>query len=125
MIKKYVTLFSKTCLVFCFWFLAFGFVSAQGIPDAFIVEVEPSSFGVNENVDLTIKAVMSNGETVKDYEIQVLHGESAKVVAKVEGNYQRKRIHKFDTLTASAIRLVVYATNGSKTANVFEIRAYT
>jgi hypothetical protein len=43
-------------------------VFGQGIPDAFVVEIDPSSFGVNENVDLTIKAVMSNGETVKDYE---------------------------------------------------------
>ncbi|NOZ44855.1 MAG: hypothetical protein GXP45_07070 [bacterium] len=45
-----------------------SFVSAESIPDAFVVDVTPSSFGVNENVDLTIKAVKSNGETLKDYD---------------------------------------------------------
>lgn len=35
-------------------------------PDAFLVKVEPSSFGVNEAVDVTITAV-KNGVTVKDY----------------------------------------------------------
>jgi hypothetical protein len=36
-------------------------------PDAFIVEVIPSSFDVNEAVDLTIKAVKADGEIVSDY----------------------------------------------------------
>ncbi len=49
-------------------FLLWSLVMAQGIPDKFIVDVNPSSFGVNENVDLTIKAVKDNGETVKDYD---------------------------------------------------------
>ncbi|MFA6255964.1 MAG: hypothetical protein WC606_02160 [Candidatus Absconditabacterales bacterium] len=37
-------------------------------PDAFIVEVVPSSFNVNEAVDLTIKAVKANGDIIKDYQ---------------------------------------------------------
>jgi len=37
-------------------------------PDAFIVEVQPSSFDVNEAVDITIKAVTANGDIVKDYQ---------------------------------------------------------
>jgi len=36
-------------------------------PDAFIVEVIPSSFDVNEAIDLTIKAVKADGEIVSDY----------------------------------------------------------
>lgn len=36
-------------------------------PDAFVVEVTPSSFDVNEAVDITIKAVQANGTVVKDY----------------------------------------------------------
>lgn len=36
-------------------------------PDAFIVEVIPSSFDVNEAVDLTIKAVKADGEIITDY----------------------------------------------------------
>ncbi|HXK94566.1 MAG TPA: discoidin domain-containing protein, partial [bacterium] len=63
-------------------------------------------------------------ETVKDYELQVLHGESAETVAKVEGNYQRKRVHRFDAREATGLRLVIHATNGAASAHVFEIRAY-
>ncbi len=37
-------------------------------PDAFIVEVVPSSFEVNEAVDLTIKATNINGDVIKDYQ---------------------------------------------------------
>lgn len=63
-------------------------------------------------------------ETVKDYELQVLHGNSAKTVVKVEGNYQRKRVHRFEPHLASGIRLFVHDTNGDKSARVFEIRVY-
>ena len=40
-------------------------------PDAFIVEVVPSSFDVNQTVDITIKAVTANGDIVKDYQWDV------------------------------------------------------
>ncbi len=63
-------------------------------------------------------------ETVRDYDIQVVHGESAETVVSVTGNYQRKLIHKFDARMASGIRLIVKATNGDDAARVFEIRAY-
>jgi len=43
-----------------------GYAATQ--PDAFIVEVQPSSFDVNEAVDLTIKAVTANGDIIKDYQ---------------------------------------------------------
>lgn len=36
-------------------------------PDAFVVEVTPSSFDVNEAVDITIKAVQADGTIIKDY----------------------------------------------------------
>ncbi|MEI6118934.1 MAG: hypothetical protein WCP92_07080 [bacterium] len=48
-----------------------GFVANNVLaadPAAFSVEVTPSSFDVNEAVDITIKATTSNGETVKDYQ---------------------------------------------------------
>jgi len=63
-------------------------------------------------------------ETVCDYELQVLYGDSAKTVVKVEGNYQRKRVHKFEPQLATGIRLIVHATNGGKSARVFEVRVY-
>ncbi|MFN3422060.1 MAG: FAD-dependent oxidoreductase, partial [Armatimonadota bacterium] len=63
-------------------------------------------------------------ETVRDYELQVLYGESAKTIAKVEGNYQRKRVHQFEPQLATGVRLIVHATNGDKSARVFEVRVY-
>jgi len=64
-------------------------------------------------------------ETVRDYKVQLLEGDSAKTVAEITGNHQRKRIHSFNTQTANGIRLVVNATNGDQSARVFEIRAYS
>jgi hypothetical protein len=63
-------------------------------------------------------------ETVKDYELQVLDGESARTVATVQSNYQRKRIHTFDATSAKGLRLVVKGTQGDASARVFEVRAY-
>jgi hypothetical protein len=64
-------------------------------------------------------------ETVRDYELQLIDGERHETVAKVTGNYQRKCIHRFDSpIPASGLRLVVTATNGDKSARVFEVRAY-
>ncbi len=63
-------------------------------------------------------------ETVRDYELAVLDGQTARSVASVAGNYQRKRVHRFEPLTASGLRLTVKATNGDPCARVFEIRAY-
>jgi len=37
-------------------------------PDAFVVEVVPSSFDVNEAVDITIKAVKADGSIIKEYQ---------------------------------------------------------
>lgn len=51
--------------------LATGFISNHvraADPAAFIVEVSPSSFDVNEAVDMTIKAVTADGATIKDYQ---------------------------------------------------------
>jgi uncharacterized lipoprotein YajG len=48
-----------------------GFVANKVLaadPAAFSVEVTPSSFDVNEAVDITIKATTSNGDAVKDYQ---------------------------------------------------------
>ncbi len=63
-------------------------------------------------------------ETIRDYDLQVIHGTSATTVASVRGNYQRFVRHRFRTRTATALRLVVYATNGAPSARVFEVRAY-
>ncbi len=63
-------------------------------------------------------------ETVRDYDLQLVHGRDALTIASVRNNYQRFCCHRFPAHTASALRLVVHATNGDPSARVFEIRAY-
>jgi len=49
-------------LAFC------GTTYASVIPDGFIVEVNPSTFDINEAVDVTIKAIKTDGTVIKDYD---------------------------------------------------------
>lgn len=63
-------------------------------------------------------------ECVKDYEVQYLNGEIWHELIQVRNNYQRKRIHIFSQISTSKLRLIVSATNGCKSARVYEIRAY-
>ncbi len=64
-------------------------------------------------------------ETVRDYELRAISADARKTVIKVQGNYQRKRVHHFDPISAGGIRLLIHATNGDPSARVFEVRAYT
>lgn len=65
-------------------------------------------------------------ETVKDYTIQYRgeYGIEWTDLFKVTGNHLRLRRHEFKPVAASALRLVVTATNGDKLARVFEVRCY-
>lgn len=56
-------------------FLSLGFFAhamAASMPDAFIIDINPSNFQPNEAVDMTIKAVSSNGQVVTDYDWDVV-----------------------------------------------------
>jgi len=64
-------------------------------------------------------------ECVRDYELSVHDGKEWRTVAAAKGNYQRRRVHRFDPIAATKLRLTVHATNGDKSARVFEIRAYS
>ncbi|MGC6455274.1 MAG: FAD-dependent oxidoreductase [Coraliomargaritaceae bacterium] len=63
-------------------------------------------------------------EAVKDYEI--LYQENGEWVSLLEeeNNYQRRRIHTFDTIKTKKIRVLVKQTNGDPSARLYEIRAY-
>ncbi len=50
-------------VVYLFWSMVF----AQTMPDSFVVDVNPSSFSPNQAVDITVKAVTSDGTVVSDY----------------------------------------------------------
>lgn len=63
-------------------------------------------------------------QCVRDYDVSVFDGEKWTQVASAKGNFQRRRIHRFDTVTATKLRLTAHATNGCDDARVFEIRVY-
>lgn len=60
-------------------------------------------------------------ETVRDYVLEAGDRE----LARVSGNYQRLRRHRFASVETDRLRLRVTATNGSGLARVFEIRCYS
>lgn len=41
---------------------------ASAIPSGFVVEVNPSTFDVNQAVDVTIRAIDAQGNTIVDYD---------------------------------------------------------
>ncbi len=63
-------------------------------------------------------------QCVRDYELSYHDGSKWVRLESVTGNFQRRRAHHFDAVTAARLRLTVLATNGAKSARVFEIRAY-
>ena len=63
-------------------------------------------------------------ECVKDYRLEYWNGSAWCELVQVRGNYQRRRIHRFDPVTTRSLRLVVDANNGVPEARVYEIRVY-
>jgi hypothetical protein len=63
-------------------------------------------------------------ECVKDYSLEFNQGGVWKELLREEDNYQRRRVHRFDTVHSNRLRLQVLATNGVPNARVYEIRVY-
>ena len=63
-------------------------------------------------------------ECVKDYTLKALCREGWRTIVEYKGNYHRRRIHHFETLKASKLKLEVQSTNGAPTARVYEVRIY-
>ena len=61
---------------------------------------------------------------VRDYELAYHDGAAWTTLAKVGGNFQRRRVHHFEAVSASRLRLTVTATNGHPAARVYEVRVY-
>ncbi|MFW6164173.1 MAG: FAD-dependent oxidoreductase, partial [Planctomycetota bacterium] len=63
-------------------------------------------------------------ECVRDYAVAVEADGAWRTVVEEEGNYQRRRVHRFEAVTARRLRLVVRGTNGAPEARVYEVRVY-
>jgi hypothetical protein len=63
-------------------------------------------------------------QCVRDYELSFDDGTEWITLVKETGNFQRRRLHRFDPVTASQLKLTVHATCGAPSARLFEIRVY-
>ncbi len=63
-------------------------------------------------------------QCVRDYELSCLADGHRISLATITENFQRRRVHRFDPVKAKKLMLLVAATNGDRSARVFEIRAY-
>jgi len=63
-------------------------------------------------------------ECVRDYVLLAECDGEWTELARVTGNYQRRRVCTFDPVQATKLRLDVLATNGAPAARVYEVRAY-
>jgi len=83
------------------------------------------------NLDHHMKPELEEGlevpveETISDYELYYLNDEEEwKLLKKISGNYHRRRIHRFEPIESTALRIKVLDTNGSSSARIFEVRVY-
>lgn len=63
-------------------------------------------------------------ETARDYRIQYHDGNDWVTVAQARDNYRRRRIHRFPTVEASSVRVLIDNTNGDASARIYEVRIY-
>jgi len=64
----------------------------------------------------------SQPETVRDYTIEGQSQGEWRDLVRVEGNYQRRRVHPLDRRPLDAVRITVTATNGLDQARICEVR---
>ena len=86
-------------------------------------EVQPGRlYHINPSYVEPLKPV---AECVRDYRVLV-EGETGgwREVAEVAGNYHRRRVHRFEEVSARRVRIEVLATNGSPSARIYEVRIY-
>jgi len=63
-------------------------------------------------------------ECVRDYVLSAEVKGAWRELVTVSGNYQRRREHSFEPVTATRVRLTVTATNGDLSARVYALRLY-
>jgi FAD-dependent oxidoreductase family protein len=93
-------------------------------------QVEPvNTLYLTFDTNLTLAHVATPGlyvapECVKDYNVYVYQKNKWIRIVSVKGNYQRRRIHRFEAVTVKKIKLEILATNGDPSARLYELRLY-
>ena len=63
-------------------------------------------------------------ECVKDYVVESASGPGWQELVSIEGNYERRRVHRFPRSMTDRLRIRVLATNGLASARIYEVRVY-
>ena len=63
-------------------------------------------------------------ECIKDYELFYNLNGKWEQLLKIEDNYLRRRVHNFEQISSNKLKFVANATNGEKSARLYEIRIY-
>jgi hypothetical protein len=90
-------------------------------PEPQVVDTVYLSFDTNLNRLVEFGPVP---ECARDYVLWAEVGGAWQEVARTTDNFLRRRVHAFDAVRATRIRLDVLATNGDESARVYEIRVY-
>ena len=62
---------------------------------------------------------------VKDYDIWGITSDGEKILlVSCRDNYQRHRVHRFDTVQVEKLTVQILATHGDPSARIYEIRCY-
>jgi hypothetical protein len=64
-------------------------------------------------------------QCVKNYSISLHTVDGWIEVVNISDNYQRKKVHSFKPLLADRMKIIVTATNGSRSAKIYEVRCYS
>ena len=88
------------------------------------MRVNTACLTFDTDMNAPFHTVATPRQCVRDYDLACHDGTDWVTVASVKGNYQRRRMHRFDAVSTTRMRLTVHATNGDSSARVFEIRAY-
>ena len=63
-------------------------------------------------------------ELVRDYDLILKLKNKIVHTIEVRSNHQRHNVHRFEPVVCDSVELLVKATNGAKSATVYEVRAY-
>lgn len=92
-------------------------------PEPIIFNTVQLTFDTDQNRRVTLP-LFRYPDCVRDYTLEAHTAAGWQKVVEVRENYVRRRVHRFDPIRASRLRLTVLATNGAATARVYEVRVY-
>jgi hypothetical protein len=102
---------------------------AEGMPQWLQLDFsdEQTVCSIHLTFDTNLDKMIVQGpapECVRDYRLQYRDGDTWADLLRVTGNYQRHRVHRFNPVQTTGLRLCIDATNGIPEARVYEVRVY-